>query len=89
MKIESVSSGSAFLVVLNSDGQLVYEHEFYSEDTTSYFGSVYYKNDSIILLGVKRSTSVEYNDGLWILILDRNFNILKNKTFSHGRGPPC
>jgi hypothetical protein len=75
------SSGSAFLVVLNSDGQLVYEHEYFSEDSSSYFGSVYFKNDSIIIIGVKRSNSVEYNDGLWMLILDNEFNILKNKTY--------
>ncbi len=71
----------AYLLVLNSYGQLIYEHEFYNQDTTSYFGSVYYKNDSIIIFGAKGSKSGGLNDEMWILILDDNFNILKNKTY--------
>jgi hypothetical protein len=75
------NSVSAYLLVLNSDGQLVYEHEFNNEDTLSYFGSVYYKNDSIIIFGVKGSTSDGLMDELWILILDDDFNVIKSKTY--------
>jgi hypothetical protein len=73
---------SAYLLVLNNDGELVYENEFYNEDSSSYFGSVYYKNDSIIIFGVRGSTSVELMDDLWVLILDGDFNVLKSKTFN-------
>jgi hypothetical protein len=72
----------AYLLVLNADGQLVYEHEFYNEDTSSYFGSVYFKNDSIVIIGAKGLASSELKNELWLLIFDNNFNVLKNKTFS-------
>jgi hypothetical protein len=72
---------SAYLLVLNSEGQLIYQHEFYNEDTLSYFGCVYYKNDSIIIFGAKGSAVDGLIDELWVLILDNHFNIIKNKTY--------
>jgi hypothetical protein len=74
-------SESAYLLVLNKDGELAYEHEFYNEDSSSYFGSVYYKNDSIIIYGAKGSKSSGIMDELWMLVLDKELNIIKNKTF--------
>lgn len=79
-KTEPISE-PAYLLVLNSDGQLVYEHEFYSEDTLSYFSNVYYKNDSIIIFGAKGSTASGLKDELWMLVLDGDFNVLKSKTY--------
>jgi hypothetical protein len=74
----------AYMLVLNADGQLVYEHEYLLQDTSASFGSVYYKNDSLIIFGGKGLNSSDPKDELWVLILDDNFNVLKNKSFSLG-----
>lgn len=75
-------SSSAYLLVLNNDGELVYEHEFYIEDTLSHFGCINYTNDSIIIFGAKGSISSGIKDELWVLILDGDFNVIKSKTFN-------
>jgi hypothetical protein len=74
-------SNPAYLLVLNSEGQLMYEHEFYQEDTSSYFANVFYKNDSIIIFGAKGLESLSLMNELWTLVLDDDFNILKSRSY--------
>lgn len=78
---DSPLSDPSYLLVLNNEGQLLYEHEFYNEDTSSYFGSVYYKNDSIIIFGALGIASNELKDKLWVLFMDINYNILQSKFY--------
>jgi hypothetical protein len=80
VRLEPLSQ-SAWLLVLDYEGQLVYEHKFYVEDTSSYFGYVFYKNDSIIIFGAKGSSADDMVNNLWMLVLNTDFNILKSKTF--------
>ena len=72
---------AAYFVALNSMGEIYQEMEFINEDTVSYFGKVYYKDDSIFLIGVKGTMSTNSTPNLWLLCFDQNFQIIIDKTF--------
>lgn len=74
-------SESAYLLVLNADGQKVYENDFSIADSSTYFSNVYYRNDSIFIFGAKGSASDHLMEELWLLILDDNYNIIRNLSF--------
>lgn len=81
-KYVETNTVSAYLLILNSIGELKYEQEFINEDTLSYFGSIFFTNDSIMIFGAKGSASDAQMDEMWVLILDDDFHVLKNKTYS-------
>jgi hypothetical protein len=72
---------SAYFLVLDYAGNLLYENEFSDPDTMSFFSNVYYKSDSIIIFGAKGLISGGSKNQLWMLIFDKDLNILMNKTF--------
>jgi hypothetical protein len=72
---------TAYYLFLDNSGNLLAEQEFNNSDSSSLFGIVYYRNDSIYIIGTKGSVSSGIKDELWLLILDENFNIILNKSF--------
>ncbi|MDX9906884.1 MAG: T9SS type A sorting domain-containing protein [Bacteroidales bacterium] len=74
-------SDAAYFLALDSEGNYLYEHEFFNEDTSSYIGQVLFINDSIFLFGSKGLTITAKREELWALILDNNYNQIYNKTF--------
>ncbi len=77
----NLPSEDAMLLVLNSNGEIIYQNDYQIQDTISYFAKVYSRNDSIIIIGAKGELSVGLSNQLWILILDSEFNIIKNTSY--------
>jgi hypothetical protein len=75
---------SAYLLVLSSAGQMIYEKDFYNEDSSSYFSHVYCRSDSIIIFGGKGSESDNLLNELWVIILDGNYNVIRDNTYNLG-----
>ena len=77
----NMNTKAAYFLALNKSGEILLEREFIIEDTVSFFGNVYYQNDSIFLLGAKGPLSTDLTNQLWLLCLDNNFQIVMDKTF--------
>jgi hypothetical protein len=75
-------SESSYFLALNKFGDIIYQQDFIIEDTVSYFGSVHYMNDSIIIFGGKGPLSSGVSNILRVLILDTNYHVLKDKSYS-------
>ncbi len=68
----------AYLLVLNPMGEIIYENKYTLPDSLSYFGSVHYTNDSLIIFGAKGDAASDFPNKLWVLILNSEFDIIKN-----------
>lgn len=73
---------AGYFIAVNSLGEIYQEIEFINGDTVSYFVKVFYKNDSIYLIGAKGTMSTNSIPNLWLLCFDQNFQIIIDKTFS-------
>jgi hypothetical protein len=71
----------AYLIGLSPEGELIFENEYFIEDTLSFWGVVYVINDSIVLIGAKGPKSTGKLENLWILTLDTEFNIIQNHLY--------
>jgi len=74
-------NSSAYYLFLNNNGNFLAEQEFINEDTSSFFAKIHAINDSIFIFGTKGLTSTGIKNELWLIILDQNFNQIKNKSF--------
>jgi hypothetical protein len=74
-------SESSYFLALNKFGDVIYQQDYIIEDTVSYFGSVHFKNDSIIIFGGKGPLSSGVSNTLRVLIIDTNFHVLKDKSY--------
>jgi hypothetical protein len=73
-------SDAAYFLALDQDGNLLFEQEFFTEDTSLYLNDISVIGDSICLFGAKGLTTLGKKNELWMLLLDQNYNIIMNKS---------
>ncbi len=80
--VETPYERNAYIVKVSASGEIMYEKEYIIPDSISIFHEIIYSNDSLIIFGVKGALSVDYSDLLWNLVLDDEFNELRNSVYN-------